>query len=71
MVVKLANVIFILSKELLDVILILSIEALVDIFLILLLKKSYAGDRAGKYYIHSINGSADKYYLYTTIKSHY
>ncbi len=70
MAIKLVGVILALSIELVGGTLALSIEVLVDVIFALLLKKSCAGGRAGKYHPCSINRSAGRCHPRITIESH-
>ncbi len=70
MAVKLAGIILFLSIELIGIILAQSMEVLASIILALLLKKPCASGRAGRYHLHSINGSIGRCYSRTIIESH-
>ncbi len=70
MTVKLAGVIFTLPIELVGDTLALSMEVLAGVTLALLLEKPCAGGRAGRGYLHSINGSAGRCHPRITIEGH-
>ncbi len=70
MAVKLVGVILALPIELVEGTLALSMEVLASVTLALLLKKSYAGGRAGRGYPCSINGSVGRCHPCIAIESH-
>ncbi len=70
MAVKLAGIIFALLIELVSVIFTLSMEILVGVIVVQLLKGPCTSSKAGRYHPCSINKSADRYHLRTIIESH-